>query len=70
MYDKDYIVTCICILIFVLALTISLTVNSVTDSNNTTKLVLNGVPPVHAYCAIHADTEKGRCFMLSITGGR
>lgn len=42
----------------------------ITNSNNITRLVLNGTNPVDAYCAIKSETQTARCLVSAIGAKR
>lgn len=50
-------------------LIIGISAVKITDSNNITKLVMNGVHPTQAYCAINNATD-GRCIIATIGAKR
>ncbi len=51
-------------------LIICITVTKVTDSNNITRLVLNGATPTQAYCAVNPGIDNARCVVATIGGFR
>lgn len=50
-------------------LIVSIATTKITDSNNIAKLVMNGVHPTQAYCAINNATD-GRCIIATIGAKR
>lgn len=68
--DKVWITFWILAALVISIVAINIAAVNVTNSNNITRLVLNGATPVDAYCAIKSETNTARCLVATIGARR
>jgi hypothetical protein len=70
LYAIAWLVLATIVVTLILSIAVVNATTNVTNSNNITKMVLNNVMPVDAYCAIQPETQTGRCLVATIGAKR